>query len=69
MRRMNTLHIRSEQTQDHGAFASPALVTTARASLVHTSMPSLPQGLATAWAGAPCGAGLAIARRSKILGR
>lgn len=66
---MNTLHIRSERMQDRGAFASPALVTSARASLVHTSMPSLPRGLATAWAGAPRGAGLAIARRSKILGR
>lgn len=49
MRRMNTTHARNERTWDHRALASPALVTSACVSLVHVSVPSLPQRLAAAW--------------------
>lgn len=49
MRRTSALHVRNERTWDRQALASPALVSPACASLVHASVPPLPQRLAAAW--------------------
>ena len=49
MRRTNVSHVRNERMRDHWALASPALVTSARASLVHVSVPSFPRRLAAVW--------------------
>lgn len=49
VRRANTSHTCNEQAWDYQALVSPALVTSARVSLVHSSMLFLPQMLAAVW--------------------